>query len=711
MSSPSPAPNFPQHYPFMPSDFGTAQGAHIAGGSHTKPEDTFATLWAEAVRKFQQSADISSTLWNSLSDTLLRCKSCEDVLNAFENTTRKWKEFNAADTKWKNVRIKYLQPVVQALLLFNDAIAELASHFPTIPGGKAIFVAFGVLLQATSEISERCEVLIDLLEELNSFLERLAIRLVAPSALGPVSKALVIVILAHLLDVFLTATKLISQPLWRTRLVLYKQALTKDKGMMNALERLRALTELETRAMATETHVTVVSSRATLMEIQSVATQTASEISKMYRELLELTRVEQRHHMNADASRILEKLQRVEAADINAQNHHGCLEDTRVDILKELREWSRDEASPQIFWLNGMAGIGKSAIARSLCHDLRRDGLLGGSFFCSRQRSAEEGDAARILSTLSASLALCDPDYNRELLAELEREPFSRHWNLDIQIERLLHNPFAHVTRSSRSQLVFVIDALDECSNEGTTRSLLLKLVKVARCIPIKFFLTSRPEPHIRQQLEDLDSVLGRVLRLHDIEKDVVEADIRLYLTHGLNDMRKTLRPALRSTWPLEAEITTLTALSGRLFIYAFTALTYIRRNPIERLSKIASGATPVGQVFTRPLDAIYTLILMEAMDPDMYDPDEIDLTQRMIAVIISLYEPLTIDALGELLSMPAYRIRSSLDRLYAVIYVPVRDDSGTLSTFHASLATSSQRKGVPLNPLLKKISGASWQS
>ncbi|KAJ7833331.1 hypothetical protein B0H14DRAFT_2178507, partial [Mycena olivaceomarginata] len=74
----------------------------------------------------------------------------------------------------------------------------------------------------------------------------------------------------------------------------------------------------------------------------------------------------------------------------------GCLEGTRVDLLADLRAWSRNPDSPRIFWLDGMAGTGKSAIARSFCHMLRDDKQLGGSFFCLRG-DANRGNPTRIL--------------------------------------------------------------------------------------------------------------------------------------------------------------------------------------------------------------------------------------------------------------------------------------------------------------------------
>jgi pantothenate kinase-related protein Tda10 len=67
------------------------------------------------------------------------------------------------------------------------------------------------------------------------------------------------------------------------------------------------------------------------------------------------------------------------------------MEGTRVAILGDLA-WTMEADAPPIYWLSGMAGTGKSAIALALSRLLDANGLLGGSFFCSRPRSPELRD-------------------------------------------------------------------------------------------------------------------------------------------------------------------------------------------------------------------------------------------------------------------------------------------------------------------------------
>lgn len=177
-------------------------------------------------------------------------------------------------------------------------------------------------------------------------------------------------------------------------------------------------------------------------------------------------------------------------ADIDAQSAEGCMKGTRVNILKDLRTRSYDRRAPPIYWLNGMAGTSKSAIVRSFCHVLHQIDLLGGSFFCSRGGSVEEGDAQRIIVNLAASMATCSKEYHAALSIILKQDLSPVHWNLQLWIDRLLRIPFSTLADDAR-QMVLIVDALDECSDEDVTRDLIARLIGMIKSLPNKVFLTS----------------------------------------------------------------------------------------------------------------------------------------------------------------------------------------------------------------------------
>src|ERR1700733_10590560 len=66
-------------------------------------------------------------------------------------------------------------------------------------------------------------------------------------------------------------------------------------------------------------------------------------------------------------------------------DRRACTEGTRKTILGQLEKWATDPATAAVYWLNGLAGTGKSTIAVSLCEMLAEKEMLGASFFCSRQ--------------------------------------------------------------------------------------------------------------------------------------------------------------------------------------------------------------------------------------------------------------------------------------------------------------------------------------
>ncbi|KAJ7307847.1 hypothetical protein DFH08DRAFT_641019, partial [Mycena albidolilacea] len=357
-----------------------------------------------------------------------------------------------------------------------------------------------------------------------------------------------------------------------------------------------------------------------------------------------------------------------------------CLEGTRVNLLNELQAWSRDPNSQRIFWLDGMAGTGKSAIARSFCHMLRGDKQLGGSFFCLRG-DANRGNPKQILPTLAMHLACQDAAYKCALVAALDRG-ISLNANLEIQIEQLLEKPLRSSHGGGPSTLVLVIDALDELDDEDATKDLLRRLVSAVPRLPIKLFVTSRPERHIRPHFDTAED-RRRVLRLHDIDHNIVKHDISRYLTNRLDGIQADSR--MPSEWASPADVEALTRRAGKLFIYAFTAVKYIGENPGDRLRALISMTIDTKGPLTKPLDDVYRHILSDAMDPDRRENSEIALTKQILAAVLTVSQPLSVASLGGLLAVPSQRVRAMLDRLHAVIYVPADDDNGVLSTFHAS--------------------------
>ncbi|EMD31449.1 hypothetical protein CERSUDRAFT_127336 [Gelatoporia subvermispora B] len=433
------------------------------------------------------------------------------------------------------------------------------------------------------------------------------------------------------------------------------------------------------------------------------------EVESIFRELaamiddfqLECNLHTERMTEDLEMSRLKAQLQHIPDAGIDAQSGAECMQGTREALLGDLKAWSGDSAAPPIFWLNGMAGTGKSAIARSLCLILRRAGVFGGSFFCSRGTNRD--DIKRIIPTLTVSLACQFPAYKRALSEALRKHPDAGHDRVEVQVERLLRGPLREAFGDVLPTLVLVIDALDECADQKATSTVLTHLLQVSPHMPIKFFVTSRPEQHIRAQFERGDLRIQRILRLHDIETSIVETDLALYIRHRLHEIRRSMAASEPSysfppQWPTDADIVTLACHAGKLFIYAFTATEYIQTvDPVGRLCRCIGLEITTGKPFYGPLDDVYTFILDKALDPKHYEAEELHTIRRILAAILTVREHLSLDILANLIGIPAQRIRVMLQALHAVVDVPPLDDVGVISTFHASFGdfmTTPERAG-----------------
>lgn len=87
------------------------------------------------------------------------------------------------------------------------------------------------------------------------------------------------------------------------------------------------------------------------------------------------------------------------------QHEDECLEGTRTDLQQQIATWA---ASPQgncIFWLNGMAGTGKSTISRTVALSFKQNKQPGASFFFKRGE-ADRGNATKLFTTLTQQLMI-----------------------------------------------------------------------------------------------------------------------------------------------------------------------------------------------------------------------------------------------------------------------------------------------------------------
>jgi len=376
------------------------------------------------------------------------------------------------------------------------------------------------------------------------------------------------------------------------------------------------------------------------------------------------------------------------------------MDGTRVQVLRDIENWIYNPKAPQIFWLAGMAGTGKSAIAWTVCSRASADAkiIFGGSFFCSRSTGlVAQRDVRCVVPTLAQLLARQSPQFSEALADELARNPEVLHKQVTAQIEQLLYKPMLAL-KDSHVPIVFVIDALDECGGQtsvsGTedaeshriVSEMLEALVTFSHSSTkplVKFFVTSRPETHIRDTPVS-DVTFSTVLRLHTVNKQQVTSDIRLYISTKLWSSSQ-----LRSRFT-EEDVNTLARLCDGIFIVAATALRYALGAGIDFAvvrfrTLLNSTRDGLGSGAAVPLDHMYALIMAEAARVHESEVAELPDLQRLLASILSARMTLSVAALADLLDLPIDDLRASLSRLHAVVHIPDNEGEPGLRTLHAS--------------------------
>ena len=102
-------------------------------------------------------------------------------------------------------------------------------------------------------------------------------------------------------------------------------------------------------------------------------------------------------------------------------------------------------------WLNGLAGTGKSTIARSFPEVVLEKGSHGASFFCYRDYIYWK-ELKNTLPTLACRFACRYPQFLIHLVATLKKDPILAHTSLISQPENILVNPLFR--ESSRVSLL-----------------------------------------------------------------------------------------------------------------------------------------------------------------------------------------------------------------------------------------------------------------
>jgi hypothetical protein len=377
----------------------------------------------------------------------------------------------------------------------------------------------------------------------------------------------------------------------------------------------------------------------------------------------------------------------VERAGFNAHadtDNATCLAGTRTHLLQRISEWYANDDSKRIFWLNGMAGTGKSTVSRTVAQAFTDRGVLGASFFFKRG-GGDRGRASFFFPTIAAQLVRQVPSLAPYVRDTVEADPSIHTKSLSEQFDKLIASPIGQLSqKSTQSSVAIVIDALDECDNLQEVRLLihLFAQTKDFRSFRLKFLITSRPELPIQMGFKDIQGQYDDLV-LQEIPKPDIRHDITLFMHHELakirQDWNNNARPnrQLSPNWP-DADAQKLIDMAIPLFIFAATVCRYLgdRRlgGPKDQLEKVLKHRSG----YKSNLDTTY-LPVLDQLSIGLADSEQEEVAERfrkVVGSIVLLASPLSTSALAQLVKISCDTIEDQLDFLHSVLSIPLDPDT-----------------------------------
>ncbi|CAE6398592.1 unnamed protein product [Rhizoctonia solani] len=298
-----------------------------------------------------------------------------------------------------------------------------------------------------------------------------------------------------------------------------------------------------------------------------------------------------------------------------------------------------------------------------------------------------------IIPSIAYQLACFSLPFRHALERVFRLNPDVRTRVMRVQYEKLVVEPLMGVQSCLPVDFIVVIDALDECENEDSVSQILDLFLSTAYTIPIRFLISSRPEIEIARKMEGQPDRHGGVrLVLHELESNMVKADIGRYMREELKDI-----PLSDEKWR------SLIDRCGLLFAYASTTCRYIRNayetktldEALNTMANVASMLMEHGDMCV--IDGHYKATLDRAFGHSGMNPADKQRMKEALDTVIHSIEPMTLSTMAELLRLRNVEQAGAL-LLPLQSVLNVNKENGIVTILHESFRgfMLSSRRSAP---------------
>jgi len=326
------------------------------------------------------------------------------------------------------------------------------------------------------------------------------------------------------------------------------------------------------------------------------------------------------------------------------------MESTRTTILQEIENEIKNVDGPNVIWIRGSPGVGKSALAASIANRLEDQKRHVIPFRFDRTDSTITTSA--LWRTVACDLARLYPSLRQHLARGHSSS------DIDQLFKSLIEGPLsALVDTIPREELpVIVIDALDECgglrhdtAGKKDFQNLLHTLkrwIQVDHFKKLKLVITSRPEERITfsESISTHDIPSG-----HEVKPgDSVSNDIRTFLQSRLKNMK--MKPA-----QITEALDYLVPGAAGIFIWATTVANFLEDDPEARFHILRSRKRGDDIEGMDDLYSLYTTIVRASFG--RISKQEVQGIISVMGAMIYAKQPLSDDVL---VMLPGVKIGNS---------------------------------------------------